>query len=85
MWTRRGLVEYASGTAFGIPGDLGDVFRWPGLSGAGRRRALLDLIKRKRPGGAGDETLGSLLRRRLGDEATDRVLAPILSGRGASD
>jgi len=79
LWTRRGLVEYPTGTAFGIPGDLGDLFRWPGLSGAGRRRAALDLIKRKRPAGAGDETLGGLLRRRLGDEATERALAPILS------
>jgi len=78
LWTPRGLVEYPSGTAFGIPADLGDLFRWPGLSGRGRRRAVLDLVKRKRPTGAGDETLGGLLRRRLGDEATDLALAPIL-------
>jgi protoporphyrinogen/coproporphyrinogen III oxidase len=78
LWTRRGLVEYPTGTAFGIPGDLGDLFRWPGLSGRGRRRALLDLVKRKRAAGAGDETLGGLLRRRLGDEATDLAVAPVL-------
>ena len=78
LWTPRGLVEYPTGTAFGIPSDLGDLFRWPGLSGRGRRRAALDLVKRKRPTSAGDESLGSLLRRRLGDEATDLALAPIL-------
>ena len=27
LWTERGLVPYPTGTAFGIPGDLGDAFR----------------------------------------------------------
>ena len=85
LWTPRGLVEYPTGTAFGIPGDLGDLFRWPGLSGRGRRRALVDLVKRKRPSDSGDETLGGLLRRRLGDEATDRALSPIFSGLFGGD
>jgi oxygen-dependent protoporphyrinogen oxidase len=85
LWTRRGLVEYPTGTAFGIPGDLGDLFRWPGLSGRGRRRALLDLVKRKRAAGAGDESLGDLLRRRLGDEATDLAVAPVLAGLFGGD
>jgi len=85
LWTRRGLVEYPTGTAFGIPADLGDLFRWPGLTGAGRRRAALDLVKRKRSTGAGDETLGALLRRRLGDEATDLALAPVLGGLFGGD
>jgi oxygen-dependent protoporphyrinogen oxidase len=45
---------------------------------------LADLVKRKRRGGA-DETLGGLLRRRLGDEATDRAIAPLLAGLHAGD
>ncbi len=84
LWTRAGLVPYPAGTAFGIPGDLGDLFHWKGLSGRGRRRALRDLVIRKRRED-GDETLGGLLRRRLGDEATDRALAPILSGLFGGD
>ena len=94
-WSRRaprerscgqppGLVPYPTGTAFGIPGDLGDVFRWPGLSRRGRRRALLDLLKPKRRVDA-DESLGGLLRRRLGDEATDLAIGPLLGGLYAGD
>jgi oxygen-dependent protoporphyrinogen oxidase len=84
LWTETGLVPFATGTAFGIPGDVGGVFRWPGLSRAGRRRALLDLVKRRRKVG-GDETIGSLLRRRVGDEATDRAIGPLLAGLHAGD
>lgn len=84
LWTDSGLVPYLAGTAFGIPGDVGDVLRWPGLSRRGRIRALADLVKRKRRGGV-DETLGALLRRRLGDEATDRAIAPLLAGLHAGD
>jgi oxygen-dependent protoporphyrinogen oxidase len=84
LWTDTGLVPYLAGTAFGIPGDVGDVLRWPGLSRRGRIRALGDLVKRKRKGRV-DETLGGLLRRRLGDEATDRAIAPLLAGLHAGD
>jgi oxygen-dependent protoporphyrinogen oxidase len=41
-------------------------------------------VKRKRRE-PGDETLGSLLRRRLGDEATDLTLGPVLSGLFGGD
>ena len=84
LWTDEGLVPFLPETAFGIPGDVGDVMRWPGVSAGGRRRALRDLLIRKRRG-SGDETLGSLLRRRLGDEATDNAVAPLLAGLYAGD
>ena len=30
LWTDRGLVAFQKDAPFGIPGDVGDVFRWPG-------------------------------------------------------
>ena len=84
VWTEHGLVELPKDAPFGIPGEIGQVFRWPGLSRAGRRRAAQDLVRGKRKDGA-EETLGGLLRRRLGDEATDRALAPLLAGLYAGD
>jgi protoporphyrinogen/coproporphyrinogen III oxidase len=84
LWTDRGLVAFPKDAPFGIPGDVGDVFRWPGLSRAGRRRAAQDLLRGKRKDGV-EETLGGLLRRRLGDEATDLAVAPLLAGLYAGD
>jgi oxygen-dependent protoporphyrinogen oxidase len=84
MWTPGGLERMPRDAAFGIPGDIGEVLRWPGLSRAGRRRAARDLLIRRRRGDA-DESLGSLLRRRLGDEATDLGVAPLLAGLFAGD
>ncbi len=84
LWTDRGLVAFPKDAPFGIPGDIGDVFRWPGLSRAGRRRAAQDLLRGKRKDGV-EETLGGLLRRRLGDEATDVAVAPLLAGLYAGD
>jgi oxygen-dependent protoporphyrinogen oxidase len=84
LWTDIGLTPYLAATAFGIPGDVGDVLRWPGLSRRGRLRALADLVKRRRRDGV-EETLGRLLRRRFGDEATDLAIAPLLAGLHAGD
>ena len=84
LWTSTGLERMPADAAFGIPGDIGDVLSWPGLSRAGRRRAARDLLIRRRRV-AYDESLGALLRRRLGDEATDRAVAPLLAGLFAGD
>ncbi|MGH2637186.1 MAG: protoporphyrinogen oxidase, partial [Actinomycetota bacterium] len=82
-WTDRGLVPMPT-SALGVPAELDELVRWPGLSRRGRLRALADLVRR--PGGHGeDESLGSLLRRRLGDQATDRLVGPLLGGLFAGD
>ncbi|HVF07242.1 MAG TPA: protoporphyrinogen oxidase [Actinomycetota bacterium] len=84
LWTDTGLVPLVKDAPFGIPGEIGDLVRWPGLSAAGRRRAAQDLLRRARHGDR-DESLGSLLRRRFGDEATDLAVAPLLAGLYAGD
>jgi protoporphyrinogen/coproporphyrinogen III oxidase len=83
IWTDGGLVPLPP-TALGIPADVGALIRWPGLSRAGRFGALSDLVRKTRPQ-ENDEALGALLRRRLGDEATDRLVAPLLGGLFAGD
>jgi oxygen-dependent protoporphyrinogen oxidase len=82
-WTPRGLAPLPP-TALGIPAELNELARWPGLSRAGRARAAADLVRRARPTEQ-DEPLGSLLRRRLGDEATEALVAPLLAGLFAGD
>ncbi|HET6712343.1 MAG TPA: protoporphyrinogen oxidase [Actinomycetota bacterium] len=84
LWTDTGLVPLPKDAPFGIPGDVGDLFRWPGLSAAGKLRAAQDLVRKARTGDD-DESLGSLLRRRFGDEATDLALGPLLAGLHAGD
>ena len=84
LWTERGLTPYPPDAPFGIPSDVAQVFRWPGVSRAGRRRAAQDLVRRARKERT-DESLGSLLRRRLGDEVTDAAVAPLLGGLFAGE
>jgi oxygen-dependent protoporphyrinogen oxidase len=83
VYGRAGLVPFPSGP-YGISTDLLELLRWPGMSYAGKVRAGLDLV---RPGrrDEGDESLGSLLRRRIGAEATGALVAPLLGGLFAGD
>ncbi len=94
-WSRRARTARSSGPTrvsspflrdapFGIPGDVGDVLRWPGVSRG-----------REAPGAAGSVQANGrteprrrsarCLRRRLGDEATDLAVAPLLAGLHAGD
>jgi oxygen-dependent protoporphyrinogen oxidase len=83
VWTERGLVPMPP-TALGIPAEIGALARWPGLSRRGRARALTELVRRSRSGDD-DEPLGVMLRRRVGDETTDALVAPMLAGLFAGD
>jgi protoporphyrinogen/coproporphyrinogen III oxidase len=82
VWTDRGL-EPMPPTALGIPAEIDGLMRWPGLSRGGRARALVDLLRRSRP--SGNETLGALVRRRLGDQVAEMLVAPLLGGLYAGD
>jgi protoporphyrinogen/coproporphyrinogen III oxidase len=83
VYTDRGLVDLPR-SALGVPAEGSAIARWEGLSRAGRVRALGDLVRKAAPPD-GDESLGSLLRRRVGDEATEALVAPLLAGLFAGD
>jgi oxygen-dependent protoporphyrinogen oxidase len=78
------LVPLPPRSAFGIPSRLADLLRWRGLSRWGAVRAAGDLL-RPASKGEGDEALGALLRRRLGDEAARVLVEPLLAGLHAGD
>lgn len=83
VFTDAGLLRFPTGP-FGISTDPIELLRWPGMSYAGKVRAGGDLLLPRRHDG-GDESLGSLLRRRIGDEATEKLVAPLLGGLFAGD
>jgi len=83
VWTDDGLRRFPAGP-FGIPIDLRELWGWDGMSRRGRIEALSDLVTKPRTE-EGDEPLGGLLRRRIGDEATDSLVAPLLGGLFAGD
>lgn len=87
VWARGRLRSFPEGSAFGIPPDAESILRWPGLSVRGRLRAALDLWRgeRGRTAGDGDESVGSLVARRLGRECAEVLVGPLLAGIHAAD
>lgn len=83
VWTDAGL-EPLPETALGIPAEIDGFGRWPGMSKRGKARALTDLV-RKPSRSDEEESLGALVRRRLGDEAADVLVQPLLGGLFAGD
>jgi oxygen-dependent protoporphyrinogen oxidase len=83
IWSERGLIPFPPGP-FGISTDPMELWRWPGMTRRGKLRALRDLVAKARKDDA-DESLGSLLRRRIGNEATDALVSPLLGGLFAGD
>jgi protoporphyrinogen/coproporphyrinogen III oxidase len=84
VWTDGALRRLPSEQLLGVPTDLDAVAASGILSPAGVERARADLTA---PDDApsGDEAIGALVRRRLGDEVLDRLVAPLLGGIWAGD
>ena len=78
------LIELPSGLGLVAPAELSALFATPLLSPWGKLRACLDLVLPARPA-EGDESLGSFVRRRLGRQMLERVVAPLLSGIHGTD
>ncbi len=83
------LHRFPDGLVLGVPTDL-DALRATGVvSAAGVDRAAQDLtLPRDLPGAPAlgeDESVGALVRRRVGDEVMDALVGPLLSGVNAGD
>jgi oxygen-dependent protoporphyrinogen oxidase len=81
---RGRLHPVPEGMAFGVPTRLWPVVRSSLLSPVEKLRVATDLLLPRRDG-TEDETIGGLLRRRLGGAVVDRLAGPLLGGIYAGD
>jgi len=84
VFSRGRLRELPEGLVVIMPTKLGPLFRSGLLSWSGIARMALDLVIPARCG-AGDESLASFFRRRLGHEAFERLVEPLMAGIYAGD
>jgi oxygen-dependent protoporphyrinogen oxidase len=85
VWDGR-LHAVPEGIVLGVPTRLGPLagtrlFTWRGKL----RMALEPLVRARRYQGDEDESIADFARRRLGREAADRLVAPLLGGISAGD
>jgi oxygen-dependent protoporphyrinogen oxidase len=93
VWASGALRRLPQGLVLGVPTDLTALAASGIVSDHGVRRAADDVERTEwLPGepsgerdGVGDESVGSLVRRRLGDEVFEKLVAPLLSGVNAGD
>ena len=88
VWSDGALRRLPAEQLLGVPTDIDAVAASGILSPAGVERARADLSSPDdRPSGTGqgDESIGTLVRRRLGDEVLDRLVAPLIGGIWAGD
>ncbi|HET6948864.1 MAG TPA: protoporphyrinogen oxidase [Acidimicrobiales bacterium] len=84
VWLDGALRRVPPDQLLGVPTDLDAVAASGLLSPAGVERARRDLtLPDDRP--AGDESVGELIRRRLGAEVLDRLVAPLVGSIYAGD
>lgn len=82
VWSRGRLRPLPAGLLAGLPAGPGELLRSRILSPAGIGRAGLDVVLPANAP-AGDETIGALVRRRLGGQVLDRLIDPLLGGINA--
>src|SRR5690606_1661711 len=89
VWVDGALRRLPAGLVLGVPTDLDALAASGIVSSAGVARAAEDLDRPDdRPpdvAAGGDESVGALVRRRLGDEVFERLVAPLLGGVNAGD
>jgi oxygen-dependent protoporphyrinogen oxidase len=84
VYTKGRLEQLPEGLALGVPTRLGPFLGSGLLSWKGKLRLGAELlIPRRRE--CGDESLGAFFRRRLGNEALERIIEPLMTGIYAGD
>src|SRR5437879_8402617 len=78
------LEELPEGLALGVPTKLGPFLRSGLLSWRGKLRLGAEVLIPRRSA-RGDESLGAFFRRRLGADALERIIEPLLRGTSAGD
>ena len=81
---RQALTPLPEGFLLMAPTRLGSVLASPLFSWGGKLRMAMEPLVPRRPD-AGDESLASFVRRRLGREVLERVAQPLIGGIYASD
>jgi oxygen-dependent protoporphyrinogen oxidase len=90
LYARGELRRFPEGGVLGVPTDLDALAASGVISPEGVERAALDLTMGPDPAPPGggpvpDESVGSLVRRRLGDEVYEVLVGPLLSGVNAGN
>lgn len=84
VYSRGCLEELPEGLALGFPARLGPFLRSGLLSWPAKLRLGAEIfVPRRRE--EGDESLGGFFRRRLGHEALERIIEPLMTGIYAGD
>ena len=78
------LIEMPEGLMLMIPTKIKPFLETPLISLSGKIRMGMDLFIPAKKDGS-DETLGSFVRRRLGQEALDKIAEPLVAGIHAGD
>lgn len=84
MYSRGRLEELPEGLALGFPTRLGPFLRSGLLSWPGKLRLGAEIFVPRRRAEE-DESMGGFFRRRLGGEALERIIEPLMTGIYAGD
>ncbi len=85
VWTGGRLRRLPAGLVLGVPTDLDALAESGVVSPAGVARAAADLDRERDDRPSGDESVGALVRRRLGDEVHERLVDPLIGSINAGD
>jgi len=79
------LMPVPEGFVLMAPNRIGPILTTPILSLKGKLRMLMDLVRPRRKDDEGEESLAAFVKRRLGREALERLVQPLVGGIYTAD